>query len=62
MYSFEGANTMREKPEPPADNECCDSGCDPCVWDIYRKELEKWNRIQQRKQQEKSDKPEEQSS
>lgn len=54
---------MREKPEPPADNECCDSGCDPCVWDIYRKELEKWNRIQQRKkQQAENDKPAEQSS
>lgn len=54
---------MREKPEPPGDNECCDSGCDPCVWDIYRKDLEKWNRIQQkRKQKENNEKTEESNS
>lgn len=26
-------------PEPPADYECCDSGCgDNCVFEIYRRE------------------------
>jgi hypothetical protein len=28
-----------EKPTPPADYECCESGCDPCVWDTYNEEL-----------------------
>lgn len=27
-------------PERPADNACCDSGCDPCVYDLYARELE----------------------
>ena len=28
-----------EKPTPPADYECCESGCEPCVWDTYSEEL-----------------------
>ena len=32
-----------EKPEPPAPNECCESGCEPCVWDTYREALAAWN-------------------
>ncbi|WP_185967995.1 oxidoreductase-like domain-containing protein [Thalassotalea sp. PS06] len=36
-----------EKPTPPGDGECCESGvCDPCVWDFYYKELQQW-RIKQ---------------
>jgi cytochrome-b5 reductase len=47
-----GANTMQtspitEKPQPPAPNECCESGCDPCVWDIYRAALQQWEQAQQ---------------
>lgn len=26
-------------PEPPADGECCESGCDVCVMDFYTEEL-----------------------
>lgn len=38
---------LLEKPFPPADGECCESGsCMPCVWDNYYAELQKW-RIQQ---------------
>jgi hypothetical protein len=33
---------MSEKPLPPGDNECCESGCDRCVWDIYREEVQAW--------------------
>ncbi|WP_290700104.1 oxidoreductase-like domain-containing protein [Amphritea sp.] len=32
-----------EKPTPPADCECCESGCTPCVWDTYYEELQAWN-------------------
>lgn len=32
-----------EKPEPPAPNECCENGCEPCVWDTYREALADWN-------------------
>ncbi|MFI0397514.1 MAG: oxidoreductase-like domain-containing protein [Thiolinea sp.] len=35
-----------EAPIPPAPNECCESGCDPCVWDIYYEELRKWQEQQ----------------
>lgn len=40
---------LSEKPEPHTPNECCESGCDPCVWDIYRVELNKWEQAQQPK-------------
>lgn len=33
----------REKPTPPADYECCESECSPCVWDTYYEELNAWN-------------------
>ncbi|MCK9534642.1 MAG: oxidoreductase-like domain-containing protein [Pseudomonas sp.] len=33
---------MREKPTPPADYECCESACSPCVWDTYYDEMEQW--------------------
>ena len=36
------------KPTPPADNECCNSACDPCVWDNYYLKLKNW-RIEQAK-------------
>lgn len=29
-------------PERPGDNECCQSGCDPCVFDLYAEELERY--------------------
>ncbi|WP_169303142.1 oxidoreductase-like domain-containing protein [Thalassotalea mangrovi] len=43
----QSTTTQLEKPQPPAEGECCESGvCDPCVWDFYYKELQQW-RIQQ---------------
>lgn len=35
-------SNITEKPQPPADGECCDSACNPCVWDRYYAELKKW--------------------
>ena len=29
-------------PERPGDNECCQSGCDPCVFDFYNDEMERY--------------------
>ena len=29
-----------EPPEQPDDSECCRSGCDPCIFDLYQQELE----------------------
>ena len=37
---------MLEKPLPPEDYECCESACEPCVWDTYYEELREWQRQQ----------------
>ncbi|GHG04370.1 oxidoreductase-like domain-containing protein [Thalassotalea marina] len=49
---------IAEKPQPPADGECCDSACNPCVWDHYYAELKTW-RLEQakRREQEKANQP-----
>ena len=40
---------LLEKPIPPEDDDCCGGGaCNPCVWDHYNAELQKW-RIEQAK-------------
>ena len=31
-----------EKPQQPADCECCEAGCSPCVWDTYYEALKLW--------------------
>jgi Oxidoreductase-like protein, N-terminal len=31
-----------DKPIPPGDGECCESGCSPCVWDRYYDALRAW--------------------
>jgi len=44
-----------EKPDVPADDDCCGGGaCNPCVWDHYYAELQKW-RIAQAKLNELSE-------
>lgn len=47
-----------QKPERPLDNECCGGGaCQPCVWDHYFEQLEKWQAQQDElsKQENKDD-------
>ena len=46
---------MNEKPMPPADNECCESGCEPCVWDLYREELAHWQEEQKKAEEQSAD-------
>ncbi len=29
-------------PEAPLPSDCCDSGCDPCVHDLYAEELARY--------------------
>lgn len=29
-------------PERPGDNDCCGSGCDPCIFDYYYQELDRY--------------------
>ena len=33
---------MMEKPTPPGEYECCEGGCEPCVWDLYYEDLARW--------------------
>lgn len=35
-----------ERPVPPADNECCEGGCSPCVWDRYYEAMRIWQEQQ----------------
>lgn len=35
-----------DKPQPPAPAECCESGCETCVWDVYFEELRQWKEAQ----------------
>lgn len=39
-------NDLLEKPQKPADSECCESACSPCVWDIYQEKLQLWKEQQ----------------
>ncbi|XP_075222456.1 NADH-cytochrome b5 reductase-like isoform X2 [Lycorma delicatula] len=32
------------KPEAPSDSDCCNSGCNPCVFDLYEIRLSEWNK------------------
>ncbi|WP_244817195.1 oxidoreductase-like domain-containing protein [Caballeronia sp. Lep1P3] len=31
-------------PERPSPDDCCRSGCDPCVFDLYHEALERYER------------------
>ena len=42
---------MREKPTPPEDYECCESGCSPCVWDTYYDDVQEWQTEQKAEKQ-----------
>ena len=31
-----------EPPERPDDDACCHCGCDPCIFDLYDAEVDRW--------------------
>ncbi|MFO1379013.1 MAG: oxidoreductase-like domain-containing protein [Chitinivorax sp.] len=31
-----------QPPEQPSPEECCSSGCDPCIMDLYTEELQQY--------------------
>lgn len=39
------APELPPRPEPPDPRECCESGCDPCVYDLYQDELTRWRQL-----------------
>lgn len=36
---MEAFDPKPEPPERPGDNECCQSGCEPCIFDMYADDL-----------------------
>ncbi|MBA6338011.1 MULTISPECIES: oxidoreductase-like domain-containing protein [unclassified Colwellia] len=46
LIEFKNMTELLEKPLPPADGECCDSACTPCVWDNFYAKRKEW-RLQQ---------------
>lgn len=46
--------SMKEKPTPPEEWECCESGCFPCVWDAYHDALREWNSEQKEQEEAQS--------
>ncbi|GAB1601826.1 NADH-cytochrome b5 reductase-like [Argonauta hians] len=45
------AVSAESKPQKPDDSECCGSGCQICVFDIYERRLKAWQKQQQQQQQ-----------
>ena len=37
---------LPERPEEPLPSECCGSGCEPCVLDVYQDQLAAWRTLQ----------------
>jgi len=33
---------MPEPPASPDPNACCDSGCDPCIYDLYERAMDRY--------------------
>ncbi|WP_348674615.1 oxidoreductase-like domain-containing protein [uncultured Abyssibacter sp.] len=33
-----------QPPEKPLDSDCCETGCDPCVWDMYSDQVRAYER------------------
>jgi hypothetical protein len=49
------SETLPPKPIAPEPYECCERGCDPCIYDYYAKALARWEKrvaeIEKSKQQ-----------
>lgn len=42
MADVRNSNTRPVPPERPDNGDCCHSGCDPCVFDLYEEEMEQY--------------------
>jgi hypothetical protein len=53
----EGDEDLPPRPQPPADSDCCRGGCQLCVFDLYERDLERWQeRVEEIRRQRGSDK------
>lgn len=42
---------LQLKPVEPLPSQCCGSGCSPCVFDLYYRDLERWEAARARNDQ-----------
>lgn len=47
-----------EPPEPPEPGDCCNSGCERCVYTVYEEALEKYREALRVWEQDRRDEPE----
>ena len=40
------ADPAPEPPERPGDNQCCQSGCVPCIFDLHAEDMQAWREAQ----------------
>lgn len=46
-----------KRPEPPDPLACCQGNCVPCIFDVYERELERWERAAMNTDRDNSDGP-----
>jgi hypothetical protein len=44
---------MQDKPTPPGEYDCCESGCEPCIWDTYNEKMAAWRAAEQKARQDR---------
>ncbi len=44
-FSTDATDPRPIEPTPPEPSECCNSGCDPCVFDLHNEEMHRYRRL-----------------
>ncbi|WP_072429962.1 oxidoreductase-like domain-containing protein [Chitinimonas taiwanensis] len=44
-FSTDATDPRPIEPTPPESSECCNSGCDPCVFDLHNEEMHRYRRL-----------------
>jgi len=44
VSSDQPADPKPNPPEKPLPSDCCETGCDPCVWDMYSDQVRAYER------------------
>ncbi len=38
----DGGPKLPPKPQPPDPSDCCNSGCEPCVFELWEDAMDRW--------------------